>query len=137
MDVDLENKLAEEFPGLFFQADNPEKSTLDFGCECSDGWYRLIYQACWLIDGHKKYTARSGYDESKKENVAAFRFTQIKEKYGTLRLYHCGGDEFISGVIAMAGRMSSFTCEVCGGPGKARGRGWVRTLCDACDKSGK
>jgi hypothetical protein len=60
-------------------------------------------------------------------------FTQIKEKYGTLRVYYSGGDDFCQGVIDMAESMSSVTCEDCGVPGKAREGGWIRTLCDDCE----
>lgn len=56
--------------------------------------------------------------------------TQVKEKYGTLRFYYYGGDEYCSGVESMAESMSAVTCEVCGSPGKIREGGWVRTLCD-------
>jgi hypothetical protein len=64
-------------------------------------------------------------------------FTQIKEKFGTLRVYSTGGDEFCSGVISMAQVMSSITCEECGMPGKVRRGGWIITLCDTCDQQRK
>jgi hypothetical protein len=35
----------------------------------------------------------------------------------------------------MAESMSSVTCEDCGIPGKVRGGGWIRTLCDTCAES--
>ena len=56
--------------------------------------------------------------------------TQIKEKFGELRFYYYGGDDYCSGVESMAESMSAVTCEVCGSSGKLRGGGWVRTLCD-------
>lgn len=56
--------------------------------------------------------------------------TQVKEKYGTLRFYLSHEDDYISGVVAMAEYLSELTCETCGAPGKTRGSGWVRTLCD-------
>jgi hypothetical protein len=56
--------------------------------------------------------------------------TQIKEKFGTLRFYYHGGDEYIEGIVRMAESMSATTCEVCGAHGKQRGGGWIRTLCD-------
>ena len=56
--------------------------------------------------------------------------TQVKEKYGTLRFYYNRGDEFVSGLVAMAEAMSGVTCEICGTPGKPRGGRWIRTLCD-------
>lgn len=56
--------------------------------------------------------------------------TQVKEKYGTLRFYLSHEDQYISGVVAMAEYLSGLTCETCGAPGKERGGGWIRTLCD-------
>jgi hypothetical protein len=56
--------------------------------------------------------------------------TQIKEKFGTLRFYYWGGDDYCRGVESMAESMSAVTCEVCGSPGKLRNGGWIQTLCD-------
>jgi len=56
--------------------------------------------------------------------------TQVKEKFGTLRFYYSGGDDYISGLVSMAEVMSAVTCEECGVPGKRRHGGWIRTLCD-------
>ena len=56
--------------------------------------------------------------------------TQIKEKFGTLRFYYCGGDDYCRGIESMAESMSAVTCEVCSSPGKLRHDGWVQTLCD-------
>ena len=55
---------------------------------------------------------------------------QVKEKFGTLRFYYTGGDEYIHGLSAMAESMSGVTCEECGSPGKVRTGGWLRALCD-------
>lgn len=55
---------------------------------------------------------------------------QVKEKFGALRFYYDGGDEYIAGLAAMAESMSEVTCEECGSRGKIRTGGWVRTLCD-------
>lgn len=63
----------------------------------------------------------------RKMNVVA---TQVKEKYGTLRFYVYGADEYIDGMIHMAEGISARTCETCGNPGKIRDGGWIRTLCD-------
>ena len=56
--------------------------------------------------------------------------TQIKEKFGTLRFYYFGGDDYCRGVESMAESMSAVTCEVCGSSGKIRNGKWIRTLCD-------
>ena len=39
---------------------------------------------------------------------------QIKEKWGSLRFYCTGGDDYVAGVIAMAETMSSLLCGSCG-----------------------
>jgi hypothetical protein len=56
--------------------------------------------------------------------------SQVKEKFGTLRFYYSGGDDYVSGVIRFAESMSCVTCEVCGAPGETSGRSWIRTLCE-------
>jgi hypothetical protein len=63
---------------------------------------------------------------------------QVKEKYGTLRFYYDGGDDFIYGIVQMAESMSEVTCEACGNPGKLRNGGWIQTLCDVhAEEAGK
>jgi hypothetical protein len=57
---------------------------------------------------------------------------QVKEKFGTLRFYYTGGDEYISGMVSFAESMSGVTCEGCGNPGEQNGKGWVRTECQSC-----
>lgn len=57
---------------------------------------------------------------------------QVKEKFGTLRFYYSGGDEYVYGIIRMAEAMTAHTCEVCGAPGQAESvSGWVKTVCAA------
>lgn len=56
---------------------------------------------------------------------------QVKEKFGTLRFYYDGGDEYVSGMVRMAEAMSGCTCEQCGAPGKSYNTGWMQTMCEA------
>lgn len=56
--------------------------------------------------------------------------TQIKEKFGSLRFYYNGGDEYIRGLVAMAESISVTICEECGSIGERRNGSYVRTLCD-------
>jgi hypothetical protein len=121
MNAELEKQLTEKYPALFRGKDMPvTENLMSFGCECGDGWFELINQACQIIDAHAD---------------PDFLFTQIKEKYGTLRMYHNGADSFVVGVIAMAEAMSGETCELCGAPGKRGGVGWITTRCDKCTPS--
>jgi len=57
---------------------------------------------------------------------------QVKEKFGGLRFYYRGGDEFISGLVRMAESMSYVTCEVCSSPAKQTTGGWIVTMCQPC-----
>jgi hypothetical protein len=60
-------------------------------------------------------------------------FTQIKEKFGTLRVYTNFTDDYCDGVITMAESMSARTCEECAQPGKQTVEGWIKTLCEECE----
>jgi hypothetical protein len=122
MSPELENKLYEDFPLLFANRENSQ-SPMVFGCECGDGWYGIILSACRRISFHEANAGRSD-----------FRFSQVKEKWGTLRIYYSGGDEFVMGVISMAEAVSAVTCERCGAPGKTNDSGWISTLCEGCRK---
>ena len=62
--------------------------------------------------------------------VPQVTIAQIKEKFGTLRFYYDGGDDYISGMVTLAESMSGLTCEECGSIGERRSGGWIRTLCD-------
>lgn len=64
------------------------------------------------------------------EKVERVTVAQIKEKFGGLRFYYDGGDEYVSGLVTMAEVWANRTCETCGEKGKQRGGGWIRTLCD-------
>lgn len=119
---ELENKLENDFPELFKGRSKPlTESLMRFGCDHDDGWFNIIYSMCGAIDSHIK----------RLKSPLEYEFTQIKEKFGSLRVYANGGDEYIRGVIRMAENMSSVTCEVTGRPGKLCKKGfWYRTLCE-------
>lgn len=55
---------------------------------------------------------------------------QVKEKFGTLRVYVDGGTERTNGLVRFAESMSAVTCEVCGNPGQLdQNGGWIKTHC--------
>lgn len=95
------------------------------GFDIDPGWYKLVDVLCANIQRHIDFM------ESKNPGVVSqVVVEQIKEKFGGLRFYYSGGDEYISGLVSMAESVSEYTCEVCGAPGKKSGKGWIRTLCD-------
>lgn len=87
---------------------------------CGDGWFKIID----LMS--KRLTAYA-----KRHNVAV-ECTQVKEKYGTLRVYLNVHNDATDKIVEAATAESSKTCEECGKPGKMGGGGWVSVKCPAC-----
>lgn len=125
MREDLEQKLYEAYPTLF---QNRTKSIMEscmgWGIECGSGWYDILDTLCNSI------TDREDYVIEKDPNYQRIKFDQIKEKFGGLRIYYSGGNEYFAGMISMACELSYKTCEVCGNKGKSNRVGWITTLCD-------
>ena len=69
------------------------------------------------------------------ESIPQVTLDQVKEKFGTLRFYYQGGDDYISGMVSLAESMTAVTCENCGNPGSCRGGGWVHTYCEPCEEA--
>jgi hypothetical protein len=125
MREELDNKLCEKYPKIFADRNRPMTETcMCWGFECGDGWFNIIDQLCSNIQHHIDWKNRT---EGKVAQVVA---EQVKEKFGTLRFYVRGGDDYTNGLISMAESMSSVTCEECGNLGKTSGTGWVSTLCE-------
>ena len=137
MDQELENQLFEKYPEFFSNKDlGPNNSCMAFGIECGNGWYDLISSICLGVKTHKENIAtRKKYNPENDEEIIDFKFDQIKEKFGGLRAYYSGGNDYIRGLVTMAETMSYKICEVCGNKGKPNKSGWISTLCDACRKS--
>ena len=82
----------------------------------------------WQIDQAQEDFERDELHVTDK--VERVTVAQIKEKFGGLRFYYDGGDEYVSGLVTMAESWAARTCETCGEKGKQRSGGWIRTLCD-------
>lgn len=104
---------------------DPRQNLMCFGFDCGDGWFHILDQLFRNIEFHKQNNA--------KESMANLQLTQVKEKFGTLRVYMSGYYPVIEGMISMAEAMSGVTCEDCGAtPARTAGIGWITTLCAAC-----
>jgi len=93
------------------------------GIAVGDGWSGILTQLCQSIQSHIDWKNKDGVV------VPQVEVLQLKEKFGSLRFYYQGGDEYIAGLVSMAESMSGITCEECGSPGSQGGQGWISTLC--------
>lgn len=120
MRQDLEESLVKAFPQLFADCNgDPAKTCMAFGCSCGDGWYNLIYDACYRM-------MESGLQPET-------TFLQIKEKFGGLRLYMAGATPEIAAIAETAEEESYKICDNCGSHEDVTSEGnWVATLCKKC-----
>lgn len=66
-----------------------------------------------------------------------FHIVQVKEKFGTLRVYLSHPTDATNAAIDRASRLSAGICEFCGVPSTIRNRdGWFTTQCDPCARKG-
>jgi hypothetical protein len=123
MNQELQDKLFEKYPTLFENKNKSiQESCMAWGIECNNGWYELLSSVCWRISQHEKNIADPYY--------IPVKFDQIKEKFGGIRIYYTGGDDYVRGVVSLADEMSYKLCEVCGNAGKPNKGGWISVLCD-------
>ena len=96
---------------------------------CPKGWYGFSCGPGWkdLIDRAFAKMKAAGWSGV---------IHQVKEKFGTLRMYVEGDGEVpISEIIAEAVVESTKTCEGCGAPGVPRNSTyWMHTHCDKCEE---
>ena len=95
--------------------------------ECADGWYAILSDLGRQVDGLPS------------------RATQVKEKFGFLRVYVEFEDEVsddvydrVDGALRDAESRSVHTCETCGARGNLRNRGGhLQVRCDPCYSAGQ
>ena len=118
MHRELDVVLCSNYPKIFLP--NARHDQASFGIGCGDGWYKLIDAACALIQVH------SG---SIGQQLVA---TQVKQKFGGMRFYCRGGDDYAASVISLVESLSYHVCELCGAVGKGGALfGSMQTRCPA------
>jgi hypothetical protein len=124
----LDKQLCDTYPALYRQRNlTMQQTCMCWGFACGAGWYKIIDALS------KKLT---DYATANKITIEA---AQVKEKFGTLSFYLDsvpeGHYDAVYAIVREAEAASAVTCEMCGEPGKLRGGGWIRTLCNACEAS--
>lgn len=139
---DLFERMAMLYPAL------TQKAKIDTFDDIGEGWHPIIEDMCYVIcteySGAEyalaaaiKYPRDDGGKYLEECQAAMDKaiadlpiIVQVKEKFGTLRVYVDNSNRRTSAAISFAVRLSSRTCETCGQPGKLDGEGWLRTLCE-------
>lgn len=92
MKIEKQNELYKKYPDMFREKNLSEKeSCMAFGLEIPDEWYDLIDSLCDLIKYHCEFN-----------NLEPIVIKQVKEKFGSLRFYYSGGDDYIRGSVTLA-----------------------------------
>lgn len=132
---EFSHKMEEKYPLMF-------KRSKYGGFAIDEGWWHIVETLCNNIHNHIQWKRNCRSNQLRDMRAGKFISNelipevkhivvqQIKEKFGGLRFYYHGGDEYVHGLVSMAESISLHTCEMCGNVGKPRGGGWIRTLCD-------
>lgn len=111
----LELGLVSRYSSLFGDQSSAQNG---FTFECANGWFDLIAANLKLVER---------YAELERLKV---EITQVKEKFGLLRVYHRGGDEVVDRLLDIAELVSASICNVCGAQGSVvEHQGWLRARC--------
>lgn len=133
--TDEERKLynkefCEKMPYLFPRNVWTDKIDTDYdyewihGEELPKGWRALFYQMCEDI---RQLLIDAGC-------IDRFRFSQIKEKYNTMRCYNFGAPTEVYNIIRKYEYMSRYICQECGFPATRETVGWIASYCTQCAK---
>lgn len=128
------DQLMKKYKKLFVRKKLPiTESCMGWGIECGEGWLWILDLLCGSI---QNYIDNSILNGSKPKQV---EFSQVKEKFGALRVYCVYSDEHVDAMIDFAEYISGKTCEKCGTMEnvKRRDMGWITTLCKECHKKGR
>jgi hypothetical protein len=113
----LEHNLLSKYKELFEPDEirlDAMKSCMAWGFACGEGWYNILDKAF----------SKLMLLENKPTIV------QVKEKFGTLRIYMDNSSDEAYKIVSEAEKESEVTCEICGKPGTTNDHGWLSTLCN-------
>ena len=86
------------------------------------GWEALFLRMCEEI--------RAAIENA--EEFYTFRFIDIKEKYGMLRMLATGGNDNTDALMDRCEKDSERVCVQCGKPATRISMGWICPYCDDC-----
>jgi hypothetical protein len=125
-----QQEIMKRYPEFFTDKRYGDKDDICFSFECNTGWYSML---------EEMFAELKAID-------AKLTFMQIKEKFGSLRVYysHFGSekmtdeeykvqDKLVQDIITKYENKSYNVCEQCGAPGEVKGvYGWYTCACPSC-----
>lgn len=128
----INKKLCQQMPYLIPRKVFTDKIPEDYDYDCirgeyelPKGWFELFLQMCEDI---RQPLIDANY-------LNEFRFSQIKEKYASMRCYNFGAPKEVQDIISKYEFLSTFVCEECGKPAtRISNDGWLEVYCDECAK---
>jgi len=120
MKKELEDKIFNNFPKFFKDRNITEKSCMQDGFRCGDGWFQLIWNTL-------KELQNIGF---------VSEILQVKEKLGELRIVMYNKTAGVMDILNDASNKSIQICEECGNTNDAKIRrgNYLKTLCTNCYK---
>lgn len=122
----LRKAITEEYPYLLPKSMKTGEVHLDYDYtyivgeyDLPEGWLALFLQCCKDI---REPLAKAGL-------LYEFRFLQIKEKYGSMRMYNSGATEEVHDIIDKYEFLSQQVCCECGKPAAVMTSGWICPYC--------
>lgn len=112
MTEDLLPILRDRYPKLFSSEHLREIA-------CFPGWLNLLDDLCLRLQTYLDTNP----------GIPQVVVRQVKEKFGGLRFYISGGDEFCQRIVDAAAEASLTLCEICGRLGVLVGERWVCVRC--------
>ena len=127
--IDKNKALCERYPYLIPRnvwtdeiSEDYDYSFIHGDYELPNGWMPLFIQMCEDI---RQPLIDANY-------LDKFRFSQIKEKYDTMRCYNFGAPDTVNEIISNYEYISQYICQKCGSPADIVTTGWITSYCKDC-----
>lgn len=131
MDIEKQQQLFVSYPRAFRRPLDGATGPIDYwGVETGDGWYSLIALAASAIETTIMQMLAANTEA---EATTWPRISQIKEKFGGLRIHVTNTTTDLAAALDALTGQSAQICESCGQPGTLNKEGYWHVSCPTCE----